>query len=248
MRAALWVEALKLRRSPVGAIAAIAIVCGTVAILIGIVVAVRSGNEQVIAKVGEVVEPTWAGLLAGSNQVLAAGGLLGCGVVLAWMFAREFGEGTIAGLFALPVSRGRIAAAKFGVFAAWGAGVSLALTLGVLAAGLGLGFGMPDAAALRGLSRLLALGLLTMLAAAPVAWCASLSRSLLAGVGCAVALVVLAQVGALAGAGGWMPLAAPAIWAMSGPVGPAQLGLSVAVGLVFGGLTVLAWQRLRLNR
>ena len=51
--------------------------------------------------------------------------------------------------------------------------------------------------------------------AAPVAWAATLGRSVLAGVSVSIGIVVVAQVSVLAGLGGWMPLASPALWAIS---------------------------------
>ena len=91
---------------------------------------------------------------------------------------------------------------------------------------------------------------MSALLAMPAAWVATLGRSLLAGVGAAVGLLVVAQVGALTGAGPWIPFAAPALWAMTGEaeVSAAQLSLSVMTGLVFAALIVAAWSRLQLDR
>src|SRR5699024_1288664 len=141
-----------------------------------------------------------------------AGALITFGVVLAWMFGREFADGTITGLFTLPVSRGRIALAKLVVYAGWVLLVSTTLPLCVLVLGVLLGYGHPDAEASRSLARLCLLAALTGAAATPVAWVTTLARSLLAGVGTTLLLVVVAQIGALAGCGGCRPLAAPAVW------------------------------------
>lgn len=73
--------------------------------------------------------------------------------------------------------------------------------------------------------------------AVPAAWIATLTRSLPAAAGGAIALVVIAQVGALTGTGSWMPLAAPTLWAMShgAAVAPVQLALPGVVALAFAG-------------
>ena len=99
------------------------------------------------------------------------------------------------------------------------------------------------------LARLLLLGLLTLALAVPVAWVATLTRSLLAAVAAVVLLVVIAQVGVLVGAGAWMPLAAPALWALSdgADMTPLQLALPV-ISAVFVGLIVRSWTRLQLDR
>lgn len=141
MSAALRVEALKLTRSPVGVVATLAIVVGILALLAGITVGIAGGNPELIAKAGPAATLTWQGLLAGAAQITAAASILGFGIVLAWMFGREFVDGTITGLFALPIARSRIALAKLTVYALWAASVSIALTLGLLALGLLIGYG-----------------------------------------------------------------------------------------------------------
>jgi ABC-2 type transport system permease protein len=120
----------------------------------------------------------------------------------------------------------------------------------VLALGLAFSYGLPSAEVWAALGRLLVLGVLSTGLAIPVAWFATLTRSLLAAVGGTIALVVVAQVGALAGAGGWMPFAAPALWAMSNgtAVTAGQLGVTLAVPLVFVVLSCTAWSRLQLDR
>lgn len=250
MKIAIRVEALKLSRSLVGVFATLTIVCGTLAILAGLTAALAAGNPELTAKLGPAATRDWTGLLSSAAQITAAGGLLGFGVVLVWMFAREFTDGTISGLFALPISRGRIAIAKLAVYALWAIGATVILTGCLLALGMLLGYGIPNTGTWAALGRQFGLGLLTAAIATPAAWVATLTRSILAGVGATIGLVILAQVGALSGAGGWMPLAAPALWAMSrgADVHLAQLGLAIAVALVFAALTVASWNRLQMNR
>ncbi|HET6502620.1 MAG TPA: ABC transporter permease [Amycolatopsis sp.] len=250
MNAAIRVEARKLARSRVGMIGSLSLVAGTLAMLGGITAATASGNPDLIAKAGPAAALDWSGLLSSTAQVTAAGGLLGSGVVLTWMFGREFADGTITGLFALPVSRARIALAKLTAYAAWVLAVNLILTLGLLILGILLGYGIPTADAWAGLGRQCVLGVLSGAIATPVAWVATLTRSLLAGVGCAIGLVLVTQVAVLAGAGGWMPLAAPALWAMSNGTAVTDLQLALALGaaLTFAALTCVSWARLQLNR
>ena len=166
------------------------------------------------------------------------------------MFGREFTDRAIHGLFALPITRATIAAAKFLTFVGWAALVAIALPLLLLITGLALGLGAPDPAATAGLLQLAALSLFGMAMATPVAWAATLGRSVLAAVGVAIALIVIAQFSVLAGIGGWMPLAAPALWAMSGGK-TATLGqtlLTIPFGAIFAGLTIGSWHRLELDR
>lgn len=250
MNAALRVESLKLTRSLVGVTATLAIVLGIVGLLCGITAGVAGGNPEMIAKAGPAASLDWGGLLAGAAQITAVAALLGFGIVLAWMFGREFADGTITGLFALPIGRTRIALAKLAVYLLWAMLVSTVTVVAVLGLGRLLGYGAPGHDAWAALGRLWALAMFSAALAMPVAWIATLTRSLLAGVSSTIALIVIAQVGALAGSGGWMPPAAPSLWAISGgaDVSPAQLALAAGFALVFVALTVWSWSRLQLDR
>jgi len=248
VKAALWAETLKPVASAVGRVGAIALVGGISALSGAMLLAAGSGNPQLIAKLGPAATADWHGFLAGAAQITAAGGLLGFGVVLGWMFGREFGEGTVTGLFALPVRRSTIAAAKLHVFGGWAITASAALIGTLLVVGLAAGLGpVPDWAAI---GRQFFLTVMTAGLAAPVAWAATAGRSVLAGVSTAIGIVVIAQVSVLAGAGGWMPFAAPALWAISAgqDVSALQLALLAPVVTAVSALTMFAWKRLQLDR
>jgi ABC-2 type transport system permease protein len=60
--------------------------------------------------------------------------------------------------------------------------------------------------------------------------------------------VVVAQVSVLAGLGGWMPLAAPALWALGTAVSPLQLALLIPFGAIFVALIAQSWRRMQLDR
>jgi len=248
VRAALRVEARKLARSPVGLVGTLALVLGTVLLLAGTSAALVAGNAEVAAKLGPAATLGWSGLLLAAAQVTAAGGLLGSGVVLAWIFGREFTDGTLAALFALPVRPARTALAKLTVHAGWVVAVHLLLAPAVLGLGLVLGHGPPTADTWAGLGRQLVLGVLTGIAAAPVAWVTTLGRSLLAGTRCAIGLVVAGQVGALTGVHGWVPFAAPVLWATGHDVTVAQLGLTAVLAAACAAATSTTWARLQLDR
>lgn len=250
MTAAVWGEAVKLAASTVGRIGSLALVLGISALSGAMLIAARSGDPQVLAKLGPVASGDWEGFLLGAAQVTGAGGLLGFGVVVSWMFGREFGDGTIAGLFALPVRRTTIALAKLLVYGAWALIISVLLALLIATVGVLGGLGGLTADSVTALARQVGLGVMTAAIAVPAAWAASLGRSVLAGVSTSIGLVVIAQVSVLAGAGGWMPLSAPALWAISSgaQVTAVQLLLVVpTVGLATLAIS-LAWSRLQLDR
>jgi ABC-2 type transport system permease protein len=250
VKPAVWAETMKLAGSLVGRVGSIAVVAG-IALLSGtMLLAAASGDPQLLAKLGPAATRDWHGFLLAAAQITSAGGLLGFGVVLAWMFGREFGDGTITALFALPVRRSTIALAKLLVYAMWAVVVSVCLAALLLLVGLIAGLGQVTAEAWVALARQAGLGIMTAAIAAPVAWVATLGRSVLAGVTIAIGLVVIAQVSVLAGAGGWMPLASPALWAISAgqAVTLLQLGLVLPYVAVFTLVIAAAWRVMQLDR
>lgn len=113
------VEALKLGRSLVGAIATLAMVVGIFALLGGIAAAVAGGNPELIAQVGPAAALHWGAPLAGTAQITAVAGILGFGIVLASILDREFTDRRITGVSVRPISRGHIALTKLTVYALW---------------------------------------------------------------------------------------------------------------------------------
>ncbi|WP_051325529.1 ABC transporter permease [Glycomyces tenuis] len=249
---ALWAEARKAAASRVLRTAAVLLVAGVAVLGAALTAAVGAGSEQIAAKLGPLADATgWALLLAVVTQIVAAGALLTFGITLSWSFGREFTDGTINGLFAIPTTRPALVTAKLLVHLAWTALVGLALTVLVAGVGLAIGLGGIDAASAAGLVRLFALTALSGLLATPAAWAATLGRGPMAGVATAVGLIVVAQTAALAlpRQGAWLPLAAPAFWALDlNAVTPAQLGLVPLTAVAFGALTARAWNRLQLDR
>jgi len=247
MRQAFIVEFSKLVRSRVGKIGATVLIAGVSLVCVAMYLGAHSGDPQVVAKLGSIDPTTWFGFFNMAIQVTGTGGLLGFGVVLAWQFAREFSDGTITGLFALPVSRMQIAFAKLAAFSLWATLVSILLvaTLTLVAFGLQLSGDIGT-----GVFREFLLCLMSILVALPVALVATLGRSILAGVGAVIGLVVVAQIAVIMGAGGWYTLAAPALWAISEgeKASPLQLSLLFPVAGVFIVLTGWVWRTLQLDR
>jgi ABC-2 type transport system permease protein len=197
-------------------------------------------------------ESGWEGLHVLAGVIVANGGLLASGIMLSWLFGREFVDRTMPGLFALPTPLVAVAAAKLALYLGWLVAVTVAIPLLLGATGLMLGYGMPDAAVLSGLGKVSLICLLTGLLALPTAWVATRTRGYLAPVGVVVGIIVAAQLAVITGAGAWFPFAAPGLWAgIAGTgadpaVGPVQLALVVPVGMGFAALCLHAWQRLRI--
>jgi len=248
---AIAVEARKAAASRVLVSTATLLCVGVAAISASTMAAARGGNEQLAAKLGPLaLAGGWPGILAVAVQVTAAAGLLAFGVGLSWLFAREFTDGTITGLFGLPVTRPTIALAKLIVYLVWTLGVAVLLTVVVAVTAAAIIGELPGAADQAGLARLFALTVMTATLPVPAAWAATVGRGLLPAIATTVALLAVTQIVVVAGlAGGWFPLAAPALWAvLPGAVSPAQLLLAAVVPVGFGLLTLHAWRRLQLDR
>ncbi len=245
----LAVETRKARSSRVLWSTGLLLVLGLCGLTATMVLAARSGNAQLLAKLGpQAASGDWPALLSAAAQITSAGGLLAFGVGASWLYGREFADGTVSGLFGLPVSRGRLAAAKLVVFAGWSLLISVLMTVVLLGTGLVLGLGVPDGAAVAGLGRQFALGVLTAAIAVPAGWAASLGRGLLPGIAATVGILVLAQVAVLADFASWVPFVAPAMWALQPATSPVILLVVPSVPILFGVATVSLWRRLQLDR
>ncbi|QSB06802.1 ABC transporter permease [Natronoglycomyces albus] len=250
IRTTIAVEARKALYSTVLTTTTALLTLGITALAVVMALGARAGNEQVVAQLGPMGElEGWPLLMGIVFQIAAAAVLLGFGTALSWIFGREFMDGTISGLFALPASLQAIAFAKLVVFLLWSALIALLVTAAILVAGLALGLGFPGLFDLAALSRLFVLVIGSGLLAIPAAWAATLGRGLLPGIAVSVILVASAQFAVVAGSGAWYPIAAPTFWAMDpAAVTGWQLGLVPAVGLVFTLATVWTWRGLQLDR
>jgi ABC-2 type transport system permease protein len=256
LRAAIAVEALKLRRSTVARLATT---------LLALLVPLGSVGMVALARSPQAVGPTAAKLADYATGDLATTHLLVCaqmlsvaalaagGFFVAWSFGRELESGTAGALFGLAVPRGTIALAKCLVALAWvvtcvvlTVAVTVAASAAVTAAS-GEVFG-PGAWA--GARNAVVAGLLGGGLALPFAWVATVTRSQLGTVGALVGVVALTQIVVLLGGGSWFPYAAPSLWAgMGGPAAAAAIGLphlllAAAVTPVAVAAVVQAWRRL----
>ena len=180
IRAALGVETRKTAAARVTIATTIFMAFGVAGIATGTTLAARGEDPEMLAKLGPAASVGgWEGLIAVVLQITAAGGLLAFGVVLSWMVGREFADGTVTGLFALPVRRDTIALAKLLVYLLWTVAVALVLVGVVAVIGLLLSLGAPASGVGLLLFRLMALTVLSVEAscqASPPRWASSSSR------------------------------------------------------------------------
>lgn len=153
--------------------------------------------------------------------------------VASWIFGREYAEGTVKDLLALPTSRVKILTAKFIVYAIWCLSLVLAnLLIGVL---IGIFLQLP-AVALQSVSEHLTdyvtTTALTIPLGTPIAFFAVWSRGYLGPLGFVVLVLVFAQIIAATGYGHYFPWAVPGIYSGSAGEHKAQLDLYSYAGIL----------------
>jgi len=184
----------------------------------------------------------WEAYLGLFSMFLAAGGLLLFSLVISWTFGREFVDGTVKDLLAVPVARTTILLAKFGVVAAWAAGLTVVmllvnLLLGVL---IQLPGGTPVVVA-AGSARVLGTAGLVLVAFLPLAFVAGVGRGYLLPIGVMMLTLLFANLLALAGWADYFPWAVPMLYAQDKlTVAPVSYILVAFTGLV-GLLATQRW-------
>ncbi len=253
MREALWAELLKVRRSRVPWVSVVAF---TIAAGVGgmfMFILQDPARARALGLLGAKAQlatgtADWPGYFALLAQTTAIGGMLIFGLIVIWLFGREFADRTAKDLLALPTSRTAIVGAKFVVAAGW----CLLLSVQTYALGLLIGAalrlpGWSAVAAADGLGRLLATALMMVLLVAPFGLVGSAGRGYLPAVGCMFGAVFAAQVVALLGYGAYFPWSVPALYsgvagADQPPLGPLSYTLVVLVGVVSVAGTVAWWR------
>lgn len=170
---------------------------------------------------------------------LFAGGIIVMGVVQAFLFGREYAEGTAKNLLTLPVGRATIVAAKLVVSAVWFLGMAVLLCAEALALGLLIdlpGFSVELLAA--GLRRVIRLAMQVLLLATVPAWMAVAARGYLAPLGFSILLLLLGDLFAHTGWGPWIPWSILLLCAGAGGDGapvPGAGSLLVLIGVFAAG-------------
>ncbi|GHH73385.1 ABC transporter permease [Promicromonospora soli] len=254
LRAALAIEALKLRRSAVARIASVLLVVLVPLASVGMVALARSpqAGGPTAAKLADYATGDLATThLMVCAQVLSVAALAAGGFFVAWSFGRELESGTAGALFGLAVPRSTIALAKCLVTLAWIAGcVVLTVAVTVAASAVVAAVSGAPFAAWADVRTAVVAGLLGGGLALPFAWVATVTRSQLGTVGGLVGVVALTQMVVLLGGGSWFPYAAPSLWAgMGGADAAAAIGLPnlllAAAGAPLAIAAVVdAWRRL----
>jgi ABC-2 type transport system permease protein len=157
---------------------------------------------------------TWPYFLEILGQAIGAGGILLFSLVEGWVFGREFADGTLKDLLAVPVSRTNILLAKFIVVAIWSFLLSVVLSIACFLLGAVIGLSQGTTEVLwNGIATLLVTSCMVIIVIFPFAFFASVGRGYLLPMGVMLPLLVVGNVVAVAGWGIYFPWAIPAAYA-----------------------------------
>jgi ABC-2 type transport system permease protein len=185
----------------------------------------------------------WPGYLTLMLGFTALGGFFFFCLIISWTFGREFTDGTLKDLLAVPVPRFAILLAKFVVVALWCA----ALIVETYVVGLILGLvirlpGGSPAVILHGTGLLAVTAVMSIMLVMPFAFFASVGRGYLLPIGIAIFTVILGNLAITLGWGEYFPWAVPALVMQAAPIPPLSYVLVALTGLAGIGGTTLWWK------
>ncbi len=156
----------------------------------------------------------WTTFLGFSAQIMAAGGFFLFTFAISWVFGREFADGTLKDMLAVPVPRFTILLAKFIVVAAWSAALAIVILITSLVMGAVINLPQTSFTTIVQGSRLaLVTSILVMATVLPFALFASVGRGYLLPMGVAILALILANLVTVLGLGEYFPWAIPGLYA-----------------------------------
>ena len=191
----------------------------------------------------------WATYLGFSAMIIAAGGFFLFTFAISWVFGREFADGTLKDMLAVPISRLTILLAKFILVAVW----SAALAMGILILSLVVGaiINLPQGSfsvILHGSATMAITACLVIATVLPIALFASVGRGYLLPMGVAILALIMANLVMVLGWGEYFPWAVPALVAQDTHLSPVSYWIVLLTGLAGVLVTYLWWMRADQNR
>jgi ABC-2 type transport system permease protein len=185
----------------------------------------------------------WKTYLSLYGQIIAAGGFFLYLLAISWIFGREFVDGTVKDLLAVPVPRATILLAKFIVFTIWSAGLSVVIFCAGLVTGAAIHLpGSSNEIILQGAALVAVTAVLVIPVVMPFAFFASAGRGYLLPIGLAIMALMLANLLAVVGWAEYYPWGVPALYAQGKTtLAPISYWLVVLTGLAGMGATYLWW-------
>ena len=234
-------EFLKLRRSKVTWLSLAALSVGPFGIALFMWIVREPGRAAQLGLLGKKADlsglaATWPSYFSTLTLVVGMGGLLVLAFIVAFIFGREYADGTAKNLLALPVGRHWFVVAKLIVAAAWWAALVLVVIAETFVVGLLLALpGFSTAVAVHGVWNALLVAAVVYLLAPVVAWIAMLGRGYLPPLGFALVMLMLAQLFGKTGWAPWFPwsIVAAFVGSVGTPVTSIAPGSVVVVAATF---------------
>jgi len=204
-------EFLKLRRSKVTWLTLAAFSLGPAAIALMMWIVREPGRAAQLGLLGTKanlsgLSATWPAYFSMLTLMVGIGGMLLMAFIVAYIFGREYVEGTARNLLALPVGRHWFVLAKLAVAALWWALLVGAVLAESFALGAALGLpGFSATLAVTAVRNALLAAAIAYLLVPVVAWIATLGRGYLPPLGFALAMLALGNVFSHTGWANWFP-------------------------------------------
>jgi len=152
----------------------------------------------------------WSSYLVLFAEIISAGGFFFFVLAISWVFGREFADGTLKDMLAVPVQRSSILLAKFIVVAAWSA--AMAIIIFILSLVIGAIIQLPGGSLsviLHGSTVTAITVILVIAVVLPFALFASVGRGYLLPMGVAVLTLMMANLMMVVGWAEYFPWAVP---------------------------------------
>jgi ABC-2 type transport system permease protein len=186
----------------------------------------------------------WPAYMRFYSMLLAAGGFMLFVLVISWVFGREFADGTLKDMLAVPVQRSSILLAKFILVAIWSVGMSIVMFIASLAMGAVIQLpGWSLSIILEGIQLMAVTVCLTIVGVMPFAFFASVGRGYLLPIGVAILTLFMANLVVIIGWGEYFPWAVSVIYAQGeSALAPISYGIVMITGLAGMLATYLWWK------
>jgi len=254
LKASLWVEMLKVRRTKIFSISIYFFIF--IGVMMGLLMflslhpEIANRSSTIRMKTSFLGGSDWTAFYDLLIQVILTIGVIGSGFITSWVFGREFSDRTIKDLLALPVRRSTIVASKLIVLLGWSIILSVVILAAALLTGLATGItGWIASDFFSFLKLYLVCALLNTLLITPVAFVASAGRGYMLPISFVILIMILTQllfVG-LPGLSFWFPWALPALYSgVAGVAIPSPGFFSYflyILAVVAGLLGAMAWWR-----
>jgi len=246
----IWIETRKAWRSRMPLFTAVGCLFMPLGIAFLIFVATHPEVSRKLGLVGAKANlmayaaTNWSAYLALTAQMIAAGGFFLFCLIICWVFGREFVDGTLKDMLAVPVQRASILLAKFIVSGAWSAALAGVIFLASIATGalIGLPGGSMDVL-LRGVALVAGTTCLVIAVVMPFALFASVGRGYLLPIGVAILALMMANLLAVMGWAEYFPWAVPGLFAQGkGYLLPVSYPIAVLTGVAGMIATYLWWK------